>query len=85
LTGCGKTTRAGADALARYNGGRMTNRTPEPGHILNEAINPQHADRRCPQCGSDYTHWHVENYDPIWQMGDVVCQCGARVRTYDAS
>lgn len=58
--------------------------TPEPGHILNEALNPAHADRRCPSCGKDYHHWQVKNYDPIWRTGDVVCECGTRVRTYDA-
>jgi hypothetical protein len=54
------------------------------GHILNEALNPAHADRVCPACGKDYRHWRVENYDEMWRDGDVVCECGARVRRYDA-
>jgi hypothetical protein len=56
----------------------------EPGHILNEAINPAHATRVCPTCAKDHRHWHVENYDEIWRQGDVVCECGTRIRAYDA-
>lgn len=62
----------------------MTTQKPDPvGHILNEALNPanRHA---CPTCGKDWRHWHVEHYDPIWQDGDVVCECGTRIRGYDA-
>jgi hypothetical protein len=55
----------------------------EPGHILNEAWNPKN-DKPCPSCGKNYTHWRVENYDPIWHDGDVVCECGQRIRGYDA-
>jgi hypothetical protein len=57
---------------------------PEPGHILNEAWNPKNAEKVCPTCGKDFRHWHVENYDPIWMDGDVVCECGTRIRGYDA-
>jgi hypothetical protein len=56
--------------------------TREPGHILAEAFSD--APKLCPKCGKDYRHWHVENYDPIWRDGDVVCECGQRVRGYDA-
>jgi hypothetical protein len=55
----------------------------EPGHILNEGWNEKNR-RPCPKCGKDWRHWHVENYDPIWQDGDVVCECGQRIRGYDA-
>lgn len=57
----------------------------EPGHFLSEAVGTG-ADpaRVCPSCGKDFRHWHVENYDPIWRDGDVVCECGTRIRGYDA-
>lgn len=60
----------------------MTDKT-EPGHILNEAHNPQNR-RACPRCGKDFRHWHVEDYDPIWRDGKVVCECGQFIRDYDA-
>lgn len=57
----------------------------EPGHILAEAFAlPSDHPKVCPSCGLDFRHWHVENYDPIWRDGDVVCECGQRVRGYDA-
>ena len=50
------------------------------GHLINTKRNPT-----CPHCGADAAHFHVENYDPIWMDGDVMCgKCGKRVRTYDA-
>jgi len=55
---------------------------PEPGHILAEALAKEAP--VCPSCGKDHRHWHVENYDPIWRDGDVVCECGQRIRMYDA-
>ena len=57
----------------------------EPGHMLAEAfqLTSDHP-KVCPSCGKDFRHWHVENYDPIWRDGDVVCECGQRVRSYDA-
>ena len=65
----------------------MTEKKAEPdtmGHILNEAINPAHRQRVCPKCGKDYRFWRVENYSEMWHDGDVVCECGTRVRGYDA-
>jgi hypothetical protein len=53
------------------------------GHILNEAWNPKNR-TLCPTCGKDYRFWHVENYDETWRDGDVVCECGTRIRGYDA-
>jgi hypothetical protein len=47
------------------------------GHML--------ADVNCPHCGAPNTEHRVENYDPIWRDGDVVCtRCGGYVRGYDA-
>ena len=56
----------------------------QPGHILNERFNDDNAKKVCPKCGLDYRHWHVINYDPVWRDGDVVCECGERIRGYDA-
>lgn len=39
----------------------------------------------CPSCGSPPSEHHVENYDPMWRDGDVICKCGTKVRDYDAS
>ena len=43
------------------------------------------ASSNCPNCNAGPEKHHVENYDPIWQDGDVVCECGTKVRNYDAS
>jgi len=56
---------------------------PEPGHILNEAWNEKNR-QNCPNCGADFTHWRVVDYDPIWRDGRVVCECGQFIRSYDA-
>lgn len=38
---------------------------------------------QCPECNSNNTG--VENYDPMWQDGDIICQdCRTYVRMYDA-
>ncbi|MDP2593783.1 MAG: hypothetical protein Q8P36_00365 [bacterium] len=42
------------------------------------------ASPNCPNCGAPPSEHHVENYDRMWQDGDVVCKCGTRVRGYDA-
>ena len=40
----------------------------------------------CPKCDSPPEEHKVENYDIMWQDGDVVCtKCGTKVRNYDAS
>ena len=33
----------------------------------------------CPHCGADASHFHVENYDPIWMDGDEM-RAGQRRR-----
>jgi len=39
----------------------------------------------CPNCGATPDKWTVENYDPMWRDGDVVCTvCRTRIRGYDA-
>ena len=48
------------------------------GHML-AASSPN-----CPNCGAPPSEHRVENYDPVFQDGDVVCKCGTRVRGYDA-
>jgi len=42
-------------------------------------------DKNCPSCNAPPADHHIENYDMMWQDGDVVCKCGAYVRGYDAS
>lgn len=50
--------------------------TPKGNHLINIS-------QKCPQCGGD--DFRVENYDPIWRDGDVMCnKCDIRVRGYDA-
>lgn len=41
--------------------------------------------KNCPKCGAGPDKQHIENYDPIWKDGDVVCECGTKVRNWDAS
>ena len=44
------------------------------------------ASPNCPECGAPPEKHKVENYDLMWQDGDVVCTiCGTWVRKYDAS
>jgi len=52
----------------------------EPTHGLAEAS------PNCPKCDSPPEKHKVENYDPMWQDGDVICtKCETKVRNYDAS
>ena len=58
----------------------------KPGSMMNHGINVGPGNpQKCPKCGSGPEDWDVENYDPIWRDGDVVCQkCRTRIRGYDA-
>ena len=48
------------------------------GHVLAEN-SPD-----CPRCDAPPADHHVEDYDPMWQDGKVVCtKCGHFVRNYN--
>ncbi|MCR4306598.1 MAG: hypothetical protein NUV42_01380 [Candidatus Yonathbacteria bacterium] len=47
------------------------------GHLLAES-SPD-----CPKCGAPPNKHHVKDYDPVWQDGKVMCECGTLVRYYN--
>lgn len=51
------------------------------GHIVSKVGIPE----ECPSCGANPIEVVVEDYDPVWHDGKVVCKdCGHFIRYYDA-